>query len=149
MNKLVINELTQCASVYVFVNRDNVDFYVIHCLICNEEYSNWTKFLNHLQDQHLQKSKQNLYEIANDEGIKAEYLDEEFQLETIDNRLGDCEIKIEWLEDDNSYTVKERKFLVEDEYLEENGHWVVEQNKKGHCIKSLANNDEEYTKVRN
>lgn len=149
-----MNKLTQCASVYVFLNNDNIDFYVVHCLICNEEYSNWTNFLNHLQDEHLQKSKQNLYDlIANEEDIKAEYLDEEFQLETTDNRLDDCEIKIEWLdEDDNSYTVqlhnKERKSSAEEE-LKENDYWVVEQNKKSHRIQSLTNNDEEYTKVRN
>lgn len=151
MNDLFNNHLTQCASVYMFVNKDNVDFYVVHCLFCNEEYSNWTKFLCHVHDHHLHKSHQSNHDVINgDDDIKVEYLDEEFQLDISEDIFGNCDAKSEYLENDYSFKSKilEKSESLAYHEFSEDSHYLGKQNTNKQNNSTTDDNDKQNAKVR-
>ncbi|KAM7342413.1 uncharacterized protein ACRADG_009856 isoform 1-T1 [Cochliomyia hominivorax] len=47
--------LTECGRIYFFLSQTDTTFFVINCLLCNKDYSEWLSYSNHICKKHLIK----------------------------------------------------------------------------------------------
>ncbi|XP_065367652.1 zinc finger protein 484 [Calliphora vicina] len=115
------DHLTECARVYVFLSQENTTFFVINCLYCNKDYSEWVKFYKHLLSHHIENVP---LEQTND----SEYLEENVQLD--EDSFEKYEVTNEYLNEETSCSERngditkktiseDLKYTTNEEFFEE------------------------------